>query len=387
LRRIVRLYIIAGEPSGDLLAAGLMRALRAAAPALQARGVGGAAMIAAGLDASLRIEDIAVHGLVDVVKNLPRLAQAVSQTAHDCAAFAPDALVLVDAPDFTHRVARRVRALAPQIPIIDYVSPSVWAWRPGRAKKMRAYVDQVLALFPFEPEAHARLNGPPCVFVGHPLIEHLGDLRPSAAEAAARAADPPLWILMPGSRASEIARHMPIFGQALHLAAQRAPNPRVVLPAVPHLEATISEEIRSWPYKPEVIVEPQAKFAAFRAARAALAASGTATLELGLAGVPSVVAYKVSPLEERLKFLVNVPSVVLSNLILGENVVPEFLHDACTAKNLADALVAVARDGPERRAQTYSLERLPSLLAPASDLAPSVAAATEVIATIRFRRA
>ncbi len=377
----MKVFLVAGEKSGDALGGKLIHALRARlGGALEVAGVGGEAMAREGLISLFPLEDVAVNGFVAVAARLSKLVARIAQTAQACAAWKPDVLVIIDAPDFTHRVARRVRAVAPNIPIVDYVSPSVWAWRPRRAPAMRAYVDRVLALFPFEPAAHERLGGPPCEFVGHPLVEHLDELRPNATEEGLRAGDPPLVLLMPGSRASEIARLMPVFGQALRRTAMVGRALDVALPAVPHLENAIREEIRSWPVKPDVVVGERPKLGVIRRARAALAASGTATLELALAGVPMVVAYKVSPIEELAKYFITVNSIVLPNLILGENVVPEFLQRDCEPKMLARALHTMIEGGPERDRQIAAFARLPGLLAPAGKT-PSQAAADAVIAT------
>ncbi|MGZ9409515.1 MAG: hypothetical protein ACXW3J_02665 [Methylocystis sp.] len=168
-----RIFLVAGEASGDQLGAALMRALRAARPETVFSGVGGEAMAREGLVSLFPLEDIAVMGLIPVLARLPRLVWRIAQTARAVVDQAPDCLVIIDAPDFTHRVARRVRATRPDLPIVDYVSPTVWAWRPGRARAMRDYVDCLLALLPFEPQAHVRLGGPRCVYVGHPLVERL----------------------------------------------------------------------------------------------------------------------------------------------------------------------------------------------------------------------
>lgn len=376
----MKVFLVAGEKSGDALGAKLIHALRARlGGALEIAGVGGEAMAREGLRSLFPLDDIAVNGFLAVAARLPALLARIASAADECVAWKPDVLVIIDAPDFTHRVARRVRAAAPAIPIVDYVSPSVWAWRPRRAPAMRAYVDRVLALFPFEPAAHERLGGPPCEFVGHPLVEHLDELRPNATEEALRAGDPPLVLLMPGSRASEIARLMPVFGQALRRTAMVGRPLDVALPAVPHLEGAIREEIRSWPVKPEIVVGERAKLGAIRRARAALVASGTATLELALAGVPMVVAYKVSRIEELAKYFITVNSVVLPNLILGENVAPEYLQRDCDPETLARALHAMIEGGPERDRQIAAFARLPRLLAPEGKT-PSKAAADAVIA-------
>ena len=237
----------------------------------------------------------------------------------------PDGLVLIDSPDFTHRVARRVRAKLPDMPVIDYVSPTVWAWRPGRARKMKAYVDKVLALLPFEPAAHARLGGPPCVYVGHPLIERLAELRPNGEEAARRDARPPVVLVLPGSRRSEVARLMPEFGAALGALSDTMGPFDIVLPTLPHLHAEVTARAAHWPAAPRLLISEADKLAAYRTARAALVASGTATLEIALAGVPLVGAYKVSRLEEPLKHFITVPSILLPNLILEERGDPRIL--------------------------------------------------------------
>lgn len=353
----MRIFLVAGEASGDYLGALLMRALRAAHPDISFAGVGGGAMAREGLSSLFPLEEIAVMGLLPVLRRLPQLYRRIEQTARAIIESAPDCLVIIDAPDFTHRVARRVRRASPSVPIVDYVSPSVWAWRPGRARAMRAYVDHVLALLPFEPQAHARLGGPPCAYVGHPLVECLDLLTPNAAEARAREAEPPSLLILPGSRASEIAHLMPVFGKALELLSRRGARLDVALPVVPHVEAAICKELRSWPVKPRLVSQDE-KFAAFRRARAALVASGAATLELALAGVPMAVAYRVSPVEALLKFLVKVDTIVLPNLVLGENAVPEFLQEAATPQALAQALAPLIDGGAARQAQLSAFNRV-----------------------------
>ena len=313
--------------------------------------------------------------------------RAIRQTAEAIIAARPDGLVIIDSPDFTHRVARRVRMALPTLPIVDYVSPSVWAWRPGRAKAMRAYVDCVLALLPFEPEAYRRLSGPACVYVGHPLIERLDKLRPNADEARRRAAAPPLIVVLPGSRRSEIRRLMKDFGGALNVLREQIRTFQPVLPTLPHIEREVSAMALAWPLAPKIVLGEDAKFAAFRAARAALAASGTATLELALAGVPTVGAYKVSLIEEQLKYLIKVPSILLPNLILGERAIPEFLQRECAPAALGAALAALVKEGPERRGQVEALSRLDRLMRLADGGAPSAHAARAVLDTIEGRNA
>ena len=379
--RPLRVFIVAGEHSGDHLGADLLAALRERVPDLDVAGIGGDAMARQGLVPLFPLSDIAVMGFVPVLARLPDLLRRIRQVAEAAVAARPDVLVIVDSPDFTHRVARRVRALAPAIPIVDYVSPTVWAWRPGRAPAMRAYVDHLLALLPFEPEAHRRLGGPPCTYVGHPLIERLSSLRPGPDELLAR--ERPTLLVLPGSRRSEIRRLTAVFGAAVARVAEAVPGLDVVLPAVTDLADDIRARVAAWPVAPRVVTGEAAKLAAFRGARAALAASGTVTLELALAGVPMAVAYRVSPFETWLRFVVKVPSIVLPNLILGENAIPEFLQQACTAEALSAALVPLLGDTPERAAQWEAFARLDAAMRIAPGSTPSAEAASRVLAAVR----
>jgi len=375
--RPLSVWIVSGEESGDQLGAKLMRALKArlGAERLRFGGVGGHAMAGEGLKSLFPLEDIAVMGISAVIARLPTILRRIRVTADAVVAARPDILVIIDSPDFTHRVAKAVRRRAPQIPIVDYVSPSVWAWRPSRAKTMRAYVDHLLALLPFEPEAHRRLGGPPTTYVGHPLIERLSEIRPAPGERGADADSPLKLLVLPGSRRSEVIRLMEPFGEALTLLKQRSQRSfEVTIPAVPHLVDEIRARAQAWTIRPRIVEGEQAKWAAFRKADAALAASGTVTLELGLSGVPMVVAYRVSKIEEVLKYLIKAPSIVLTNLVLGENVIPELIQWDCTPAKLADALLPLFSDTPERRRQVEAFGRMDGLMR-IGDEAPSERAA------------
>jgi lipid-A-disaccharide synthase len=275
----------------------------------------------------------------------------------------PDVLVIIDSPEFTHRIARRVRQRAPNIPIVDYVSPSVWAWRPGRARKMRGYIDHVLALLPFEPAVHARLGGPSCTYVGHPLSERTAALRPNAEEQRRRDAVPPILLVMPGSRRGELGHMLDCFGRAAELVAQRVGAIEIVVPAVPALAPRISDAIAGWRVPVRVVADPVAKDAAIRTARAAIVKSGTSTLELALAGVPMVAAYRLSALEAFvMRRLIKAPSVILANLVLGDNVVPELLQENLTADRLAEMAIPLLGDTPQRRAQLDAFARLDAIM-------------------------
>jgi lipid-A-disaccharide synthase len=384
----MRIFLIAGEESGDHLGASLMEAIAALASGpVTFSGIGGRAMTERGLHSLFPLDELAINGFSAIPARLPRILRRIREAADAVTAADPDLLIIIDSPDFTHRVARRVRAAAPHIPIIDYVSPTVWVWRPGRAAAMRRYVDHVLALLPFEPEVHRRLGGPPCTFVGHPLAEAVAMLRPNPQEAARRAAEPPLLLVLPGSRGGEITRHLAVFGAAVSLARERLGFVEIVLPTVAHLAERVRRETAAWQTAPRIVVEPAEKWAAFRQARAALAASGTVTLELALAHVPTVIAYKVTLLEELIvRALVKVKAVGLANIILDEMIMPELLQRQATAKNLADALVAIVRDSPERRRQCDAFAKLDAIMEIGSAV-PSARAAAAVIALYRSRTA
>lgn len=382
-----RIWIVSGEESGDQLGAKLIRALKArlGEDQLTWGGVGGHAMAAEGLVSLFPLEDIAVMGITAVVARLPTILRRIARTADAIVAADPDLLVIIDSPDFTHRVARAVRRRAPHIPIVDYVSPSVWAWRPGRAKAMRAYVDHLLALLPFEPEAHRRLGGPPTTYVGHPLIERIEEIRPRHGERTPLGEGPVKLLVLPGSRRSEVSRLMEPFGAALGLLQKRSGRPlEVTIPAVPHLKDEIAARAGHWPVTPTLVHGEAAKWAAFRSAHAALAASGTVTLELGISGVPMVVAYRVSKPEELLKYVIEAPSIVLTNLVLGENVIPELIQWDCTPEKLASSFAPLLGDTPERRTQLAALERLDELMRIGPE-SPSERAARVVAEQLRPR--
>lgn len=357
-QRPLDIFLVAGEASGDHLGAALMKKLRERLGEVRFRGVGGAEMMAQGLASQFRMEDVTAMGFSAVVRKLPLILRRMRETAAAILQSPPDILILIDSPDFNTRVAKRVRRKLPALAIVKYVSPTVWVWRPGRARKLRPLVDHILALFPFEPDVHKKLGGPPTSYVGHPLLERLGDLRPSEAEERARGQEPPLVLVLPGSRPSEISRLAAVFGEAIGRIAKKQPID-LLLPTLPERFDQISAAVENWPLKPRIVVTEAEKYAAFRRARAALAASGTVTLELALARVPTVAAYRVSKLEAPIaRALLHGISVIMPNIVLNENVVPEFLQENCTAENLAAALLPLLADTPERRKQLDGFGRL-----------------------------
>ena len=376
-------FLVAGEESGDLLGASLIAAIKQRAPGARFSGVGGSHMAGEGVVSPFPLGDLAIIGFSAILGSLPKILRRIREAADAVVAAKPDVLVIIDSPEFTHRVARRVRKIAPHIPIVDYVCPSVWAWRPGRARAMRSYVDHVLALLPFEPAAMKRLGGPPTTFVGHPLSERIGALRPNAEEARRRLSDPPVLLVLPGSRSGEIRRMAGVFGQAVALVAQRVGALKVVVPSIPRLADAVKAATSTWPVPVRIVTSPDDKDAAFRIARAALSKSGTSTLELALAGVPMAAAYQVSFLEEMIgRAFIRVKSYILANLVLDENVVPEFLQHFCNPENLAAALVPLLSDTPERRRQVEAFARLDGIMAIGSAV-PSDRAAEVILECVR----
>jgi len=383
---IVDVFLVAGEESGDRLGAALMRALRERTGGqVRFAGVGGREMAAEGVASLYPIADLPIIGFSAIPRRLPKILRLMRLTVKAVVAKRPHVLVVIDSPGFTQRIARRVRAADPTIAIVQYVSPSVWAWRPGRARAMRAYIDHVLALLPFEPAVHQRLRGPPCTYVGHPLVEQARNLRPNYEEARRRLAAPPVLLVLPGSRAGEIERLLGVFSDAVALVRDRLGSLEVVVATVPHLVDPIRTAMARWPLRARIVVESADKQAAFRTATVALAKSGTVTLELALAGVPMIAAYKVTALEYLAVgrgILKRLPSIILTNLLLGENVVPELLQHNCTAEKLAAALLPLFGDTPERRRQVEAFSRLDAIMEVGSSV-PAMRAADVVLAAAR----
>ncbi|MGI9523441.1 MAG: lipid-A-disaccharide synthase [Hyphomicrobiaceae bacterium] len=387
--RTHKVFMVAGEHSGDALGANLMDALRAQSPTeLVFAGVGGEQMEHRGLRSLFPLSDVAVMGPLSILPRLPRIVRRVYQTVNACLECDPDIVVIIDSPEFTHPIAKRIRQRKSDIPIVDYVSPSVWAWRPGRAKKMRPYVDHLMGILPFEPEAHHRLGGPPCTYVGHPMIEKLdwiNSLDPAAlaARLGLRAGAIPV-VVLPGSRASEVTRLIDVFGATIDCLASRGLDVHVLLPTISHLRELVVDSTANWTVPVSMLDGDEDKFAAFKLARGALAASGTVTLELALVGTPMVVGYRVDPLAARLRFLVNVPSVVLANLVLGENVIPEFIQEECEVGGLCDALMDIVVEGDVRSLQLDALAKVASKMRLPHGT-PSSAAASEVLKVIETK--
>ena len=356
----LHLFLIAGEPSGDRLGAALMAGLKALHPGVTFSGIGGLAMQAEGMQSLFPMEELSVMGLVEVLPKYLHLKRRIRQAAEAALAAAPAALVTIDSPDFCLRVAALVKAARPALRTIHYVAPSVWAWRPGRAAKMARHIDHVLALLPFEPP-YMTAAGMSCDFVGHPVAAE-----PVATPAEARAfreahdiaADAPLVAALPGSRRGEVSRLIQPFGETLQQVASRLPGLRVILPTPRHLADTVRAATQDWPGQPVILPAPDlaTRTAAFAAADAALAASGTVSLELAAQSCPMAIAYDMAPLTLWLmRRMARIDTVTLVNLVSGTRTVPEFIGPDCRADRIAPALISLLENGPGAQADAMEM--------------------------------
>jgi lipid-A-disaccharide synthase len=361
--RALKIAFVVGEESGDALAADLLAALRAQyGGEVAAVGVGGAQLQALGLKTLFDPHEIALFGISSVIAKLPRLLSLIRSTATNVISENSDCLIIVDSPDFTHRVAKRVRAAQPGIPILNYVCPSVWAWRQGRAKAMRAYVDEVLAILPFEPDFLNVLGGPPATYVGHRLASDPVILKAFEGQSAIeldRFSDwkrPVRLLCLPGSRRGEIERHMGVIGETLADLHQRGRKIQVRTQIPPNHEALVRKLAKDWEVKPEISTDMDGKAAAFSTADVALAASGTVTLELALAGIPTVSIYRLDPIMRLFRRHVRIWTASLPGLIADQPIIPEFFDEMIRPGKLARELEGLARPGPSRDAQLQGFE-------------------------------
>ena len=377
--RPFKIAIVAGEESGDLLGADLIEALRRKSGRdITLVGLGGRHLKAQGLVPPFDASEIALMGVSAVLAGLPRLMRRISQTAALVGAEKPDCLITIDSPDFSLRVARKVRAAHPSIPIVHYVCPSVWAWRPGRALAMRPYVDHILCILPFEVKELERLKGPAGTYVGHRLSHDANVLKAAAMQAAPRdLADDRVktLLLLPGSRRGEVRRLLEPFGETVSVLAARGHQMRLLLPTVPHVADFVRSTVSNWPHKPEILLEPERKWQAFGEADAALIASGTVSLELALAGVPMVSTYKLDAVAKLVQKLITTWSALLPNLIADKALVTEFYDIYVRPQNLARQIEALWSDGGLRAWQKVGFDEVRRRMAtdrPAGEIAADV---------------
>ena len=377
-------FFIAGEPSGDEIGGRLIAALREATGGeMRIAGIGGEAMAAEGLESLFPLEELSVMGLVEVVPRAPGIMRRMSQTARAIRRLAPDAVVTIDAPAFANGVWRRLGEV--DAALIHYVAPTVWAWRAGRARKLARKIDHLLALFPFEPP-HFVAEGLDCTFVGHPVLE-TGIATDDGASFRARhgISAGPVIGLLPGSRRGEICRLMPVFADATRRIAQAVPAIRAVIPAVPAHAALIREAAAELPVPVTVTAERGERHAAMAACDAAIAASGTVSLDLALAGVPMAIAYKLNPLTATiLRRMIRVRYATIVNLVLDRPAIPEFLQENCTGAALAEAALLLLRDEGVRCTQIEATASAIAALHPDGER-PSARAAAAILDVLRRR--
>ena len=370
-------FIIAGEASGDLLGARLMRAMKEKAGA-RFIGIGGPRMRAEGMELLFPQEELAHFGVFELLRHLPRLFRRIKETRAAVLHAQPQALISIDSPDFCFRVAKPLKGSG--IPLIHYVAPTVWAWRPKRAKKIARFLSHLLVLLPFEPPYFTR-EGLPCTFVGHAIVESdagKGDAARFHAKFKTNADT--LWLtVLPGSRMSEASCLMPIFGETLKILKDKHPALHVVIPVVPHLATFLREQSQNWTVPVTFVDTDTDKYDAFAASRAALACSGTVALELALARLPAVIAYKISNLTAFVyRRFIKIKYVNLVNLMLDRMAVPERLQENCTPEKLAEAVHTLLCDDAERNAQIAALTETGAWLGEGQGV-PSIRAAETIL--------
>lgn len=378
------IFIVAGEPSGDAIGGALIAALRRRTDGrVRIAGIGGERMAEQGLDSLVPLADLAVAGVAEVLPRAPLIFRRVRETVAEIRRLRPDAVVTIDSSGFSWRIAQRLRRAGETLPLIHYVAPMVWAWRAGRARRMARWYDHLLTLLPFEPPYFERV-GLASTCVGHPVIESGAGNGDGARFRAAHgiAAEELVVCVLPGSRGGEVSRLMPVFGSALRLLEGMVGSHRVVVPTVETVAEAVAAGVRDWPGRPIVLRGVQPKYDAFAASRAALAASGSVALELALARLPMVVAYRLNPLTEALlDRVLKVRQVNLVNLILDRPVVGEYLRERCTPRNLAAAVAELIRDERVRAEHLSSYDEAMRRLG-AGGPSPSLNAADRILAII-----
>lgn len=375
----LKIAIVAGEESGDLLGADLVRALgQMTGRDIQLVGIGGRHLQELGLVPLFDGSEIALMGVAAIVRDLPRLMRRITQTARAIVEAQPDCLITIDSPDFALRVARKVRAATTAIPIVHYVCPSVWAWRPGRARAMRPYVDHVLCILPFEVAELERLGGPPGTYVGHRLSHDAGVLAAHQAQAQMRDLSDDrvkTLLVLPGSRRGEVRKLIEPFAETVSILRARGHRLRLILPTVPHVADLVAASVANWEDKPEIVTDAAHKWQVFGQADAALVASGTVSLELALAGVPMVSAYRLDPIARLVQGMITVWSALLPNLISDRPIVPEFYDRYVRPQNLARHLEALFADTAFRSWQKDGFAEVARRMAtdrPAGEMAAAV---------------
>ena len=377
---MTRIFIIAGEASGDVLGARLMTAVRAARPGAEFAGIGGARMAEAGLVSQFPMQELAVMGLAEILPRIFSLKRRISETVEAIKTSRPDIVVTIDSPGFCLRVLKGVGC---GIRRVHYVAPQVWAWRQERVKHYPGLWDELLCLLPFEPEFFAP-HGLNPVFVGHPVLESGADAGDAARFRAQHnlPADAVPVVLMPGSRVTETTRLLPVFRQTMALLSNTVPGLQPVVAAASGIADAVAARTTDWPVRPIIVRDVASRYDAFAAAHAALTKSGTSTLELAMAGVPMAVTYRVNPLSAAIaKRLIKVKYVAMINLLAGGPLVPELLQEDCTPEKLAATLQNLLTSPDAAATQRAGFAAaLNTLHAPSGT--PSAAAAARILARL-----
>ncbi|MDB5473100.1 MAG: lipid-A-disaccharide synthase [Devosia sp.] len=349
----LKFFILAGEPSGDRIAADLVARLKRRVP-LALAGIGGDELQAQGLKPLFPMSDLAVMGVTDVVMRLPLLLWRLRQTARSIVQDKPDIVVLVDAQDFSRLLAKRLRAKGFGGKLLLYVSPTVWARAPHRAAKLKPLFEEVLAVLPFEPDVMQRLGGPPTSYVGHPAL--------GEAQQRTLANERGPLVLLPGSRDGELRRHLPLFRSVVEKLAGHPAIDAVVIPTLPRLADRLSSEVATWPISVTVVSDRAARAAVYDSAVMALAVSGTATLELALAKVPMVVNYVMEGHQAREFDRIGRPRVSLPNIVLARQAVPELVQFPADVDKLAASVRSMLDNKKARQDQIDAFGELVSVM-------------------------
>lgn len=361
------IFLIAGEPSGDRLGAGLMAGLKERKPEIRFSGIGGPAMTRMGINSHFPYDELTVMGIAELLPRIPALLRRIRQASNSVLGSLPDALVTIDSPDFGLRVGLRVKSRS-SIPVIHYVCPTFWAWRPGRARKLAKSVDHVFCLFPFE-KAPLDAAGIANTFVGHPATEmsaasaeEIADIRQEFGVGAGER----IIVILLGSRRSEIRRLGPVFKMATGLFLKQNPGFRAVIAAAGMVAELVAGQVKDWPGQTRIFdprglkpaIAEKRKSALFCAADAAMAASGTVSLELAASATPMVAAYDLNWISRRLvSASLTVDTVNLVNLVSDTRCIPEFLGRECRPEPIAAALGRLVSDPNETGAQLAAFEK------------------------------
>lgn len=361
--KIPHIYLISGEPSGDLLGSYLMNSLRSLTNnQIRFSGIGGIKMKEAGLLCLFSQEDLAVMGFLEVVPRLPKIFKRLRETLQDITVKKPDIIVTIDSWGFSQQIAKSLKKKKMTIPHIHYVAPMVWAWKEKRAKKIAQLVDKLLCLLPHEPRYFIK-EGLPSIYVGHPLMDRKIGNGSDFRKKFNIASHQKILSLLPGSRKMEISRLLPIFYETLQLLKKDIPDLQIVIPVIDYLEDFVDTYVKNWSFKPIIISQEVDKIDLFAASQIALAASGTVALELAIAKVPMIIAYRISPLSAFFaRLFLKIRYISLVNILLNQPIIPEFLQDQCKAKILYPELVHLLFNNEARQKQFDAMDRVKSLL-------------------------